>query len=141
MYLEPVSKIISNLRLDPGDPNGVQAYFTSRCKAYMDKYTPGGEDGNLANLVALNTESIVYMSPYAHYMYEGRVMGPNIPIFQKGVKDPVGFYSPVKPKYYTGQDIHYKTPGTGDHWDKRMVSAEMDAVIRDVQDYIDRGGK
>ena len=34
---------------------------------------------------------------------------------------------------------NYTTPGTGPYWDKRMVSAEMQDVVKEVQDYI--GGK
>ena len=31
--------------------------------------------------------------------------------------------------------------GTGPYWDKRMVSADMQNVVAEVQDFIDRGGK
>lgn len=141
MYLEPVNKIIADLKLEPGDPNGVQAFFTQTCYNHMDKYVPR-DTGDLASNVMLNTESIVYISPYAHYMYEGKVMGPNIPIFTKGINKPVGFYSPKgQPKHYTGADIQYHKAGTGDHWDERMKSAEMEQVVKEVQDFIDRGGK
>lgn len=141
MYLEPVGKIIADLKLEPGDPNGVQAFFTQTCYNHMDKYVPR-DTGDLASNVMLNNESIVYISPYAHYMYEGKVMGPNRPIFKKGINEPVGFYSPKgQLKHYTGANIHYHTAGTGDHWDQRMVSAEMNQVVQEVQDFIDRGGK
>ena len=40
-----------------------------------------------------------------------------------------------------GKVVNYTTPGTGSYWDKRMVSAEMQDVVKEVQDYIDRGGK
>lgn len=29
--------------------------------------------------------------------------------------------------------------GTGPYWDKRMVSAEMQDVIKEVQNFIDKG--
>lgn len=31
--------------------------------------------------------------------------------------------------------------GTGPYWDKRMVSAEMNDVVKEVQAFIDRGSK
>ena len=34
---------------------------------------------------------------------------------------------------------HYTTPGTGPYWDERMVSAEMNDVIKEVQEYVNRG--
>ena len=34
---------------------------------------------------------------------------------------------------------NYTTPGTGPYWDKRMVSAEMQDVVKEVQEYV--GGR
>ena len=31
--------------------------------------------------------------------------------------------------------------GTGPYWDKRMVSAEINDVVKEVQAFIDRGSK
>lgn len=57
------------------------------------------------NISGGNCEGIIeHTAPYAHYAYEGRVMGPNVPISQGGAT--VGFYSPVAPKHYTGGMLH-----------------------------------
>jgi len=135
--LKPISEIKSTLGINP---NGrVQKYFTQLCYNHMDKYVPK-DTGNLASNVELTANSITYKSPYAHYMYEGKVMGPNIPIFEKGVDKPVGYFSPKgKPKYYTGADIQYKNAQASSHWDKKMVSAEMRDIERKLQKYVDRG--
>ena len=135
--LKPISTIEVRLGIDP---NGkVQRFFTETCYKYMDKYVPM-ETGDLRSNVVLTTKSIRYKSPYAHYMYEGKVMGPNIPIMEKGVDRPVGYYSPKnKPKRYTGADIHYHTSGTGPYWDERMKSADMGQVVKEVQNYVNRG--
>ena len=133
--MQPTSVIKARLGIEP---NGrVQRYFQKRCKDYMDKYVPR-EDGNLRKNVDLsNPNLIVYQSPYAHYMYEGKVMGPNIPITENG--NIIGWFSPKgKRKHYTGKDIVYHKAGTGDHWDRRMVSAEMDSLVKEIQDYIRR---
>lgn len=136
--LKPISEIKTTLGINP--KGRVQKYFTQLCYNHMDKYVPK-DTGNLASNVELTADSITYKSPYAHYMYEGKVMGPNIPIFEKGVKDPVGYWS-KGPKYYTGADIQYskdRNPLATSHWDKKMVSAEMKTIEKKLQKYVDRG--
>ena len=137
MYLKPINEIKVHLGIEP---NGrVQKFLTQTCYNHMDKYVPL-DDGTLRSNVQLNDDSITYKSPYAHYMYEGKVMGPNIPLTKKGVSEPIGWFSPKgKPKHYTGADIKYHTAGTGHHWDERMKSAELMQVINEVQNFVDRG--
>lgn len=111
--IKPVSEIKVKLGLEP---NGrIQKFFTSTCYRYMDKYVPySGDNGrlHLRENVDLQPDSITYQSPYAHAQYVGYTKGP------------------VK---------NYTTPGTGPYWDKKMVSAEIQEVIKEVQDEI--GGK
>lgn len=140
--LKPTSVIIARLGLEP---NGrVQKYFTKRCADYMDPYVPL-DKGDLAyNQRRIESDKIIYQSPYAHYMYEGKVMGPNIPIKDDGVI--VGWFS-KEPKYYTGKDIDYSKSiakghtFAGPHWDRRMWSVEKDNILKEVQDYMKHGGK
>ena len=110
--IQPTSVIKARLGIDP---NGrVQKFFTNTCYKHMDKYVPKDE-GNLRTIVDIESNSITYEMPYARYQYYGmREDGTHV----------------VK---------HYTTPGTGTYWDKRMVSAEMQDVVKEVQDYI--GGK
>lgn len=112
--LDSLDKIKKKLGLEP---NGrVQAFFTETCYKHMDKYVPM-DLGNLRSNVDVQTDRIVYESPYAKYQYYGeRGDGSH------------------KVKNYT-------TPGTGPYWDKRMVSAEMDQVVKEVQKFVRRGGK
>lgn len=110
--LQPTSVIKARLGIEP---NGrVQRYLTNTCYKHMDKYVPKDE-GNLRTVVDIQPNSITYESPYARYQYYG--------IREDG----------------THQVQNYTTPGTGPYWDKRMVSAEMQDVVREVQNYI--GGK
>ena len=114
--LQPTSVIKARLGLEP---NGkVQRFFTSTCYKHMDKYVPMSDlesKGDLRTIVDMQPNSITYESPYAMYQYRGmREDGTHV----------------VQ---------HYTTPGTGPYWDKRMVSAEMQDVVKEVQDYI--GGK
>lgn len=110
--LNPTSQIKARLGIEP---NGrVQKFFTNTCYKHMDKYVPKDE-GNLRTIVDIQPDSITYESPYAKYQYYGmRNDGTHV----------------VK---------NYTTPGTGKYWDKRMVSAEMQDVVKEVQDYV--GGK
>lgn len=139
--MKPTSVIKANLGIQPG--GAVHKYFTKRCADHMDKYVPF-YNGTLAyDTRTIETDKIVYNAPYAHYMYEGKVMGPNIPIKEDGII--VGWFS-KGPKYYTNKNIKYKPSAgheyAGPYWDQRMWSAEKNAIIQEVQDYINtRGGK
>ena len=110
--LKPTSQIKARLGIQP---NGrVQKFFTNTCYKHMDKYVPMDE-GNLRTIVDVKSDSITYESPYAKYQYHGkRADGTHV----------------VK---------NYTTPGTGTYWDKRMTSAEIQDVVKEVQNYI--GGK
>ena len=108
--LKPTSQIKARLGIEP---NGrVQKFFSNTCYKHMNKYVPMDE-GNLRINADVKADSITYESPYARYQYYG---------ISK-----------------SGKPLNYKTPGTGDYWDKRMVSAEMEQVVQEVQNYI--GGK
>ena len=48
---------------------------------------------------------VQWTAPYAHYLYEGRVMGPNVPLHEGGQL--VGFFSPKAPKKYTGKKLQF----------------------------------
>ena len=112
MKLKPISEIKANLGIEP---NGkIQKYFTERCYQHMDKYVPK-DTGALRETVVKGTDYIKYNVPYAHAQYVGIVHG-----------------SPIK---------NYTTPGTGPYWDKRMVSAEIQDIVKECQAFINRGGK
>lgn len=110
--LKPTSTIKARLGIEP---NGrVQKFFTNTCYKHMDKYVPM-DNGDLRTIVDIQPDSITYESPYAEYQYYGmRKDGTHV----------------IK---------NYTTPGTGPYWDKRMVSAEIQDVVKEVQEYI--GGK
>ena len=110
--LQPTSVIKARLGIEP---NGrVQKFFTNTCYRYMDKYVPK-DTGALRETVTLTSDTITYEQPYAHAQYVGIVHG-----------------SPVQ---------NYTAPGTGPYWDERMKSADLGNVIKETQDYFNRGGK
>lgn len=111
--MKPASTIKSRLGIDKnGD---VQASFTNTCYNHMDKYVPrrlgniGGHLRGETGAIDIQSDRIIYESPYAHAQYIG---------------------------YTTGPVVNYSTPGTGPYWDERMWSAEKEEIIKEVQDYI-----
>ena len=119
--LKPTSVIKARLGIEP---NGrVQKFFTNTCAKHMDKYVPMRE-GTLAETVIIDGEptrnvtsdSITYTQIYAKYVYNG--------ISKSG-----------KPLNYSTDKHSLATH----HWDKAMVSAEMQDVVKEVQEYI--GGR
>lgn len=119
--MQPTSAIKRNLGIEP---NGkVQKFFANTCALHMDKYVPF-DTGALANTVVVNNSPtsnvepnrITYSQEYASYVYYG---------ISK-----------------TGKPLNYqldKHPQAGDYWDRRMVTAEINNVVDEVQAYIDRG--
>ena len=110
--MKPTSVIKARLGINPSGK--VQKFFQNTCYKHMDKYVPADEYNLRTNVDLSNPTQIVYESPYAHAQYVGYTKGP------------------VQ---------NYTTPGTGPYWDKRMVSAEMQDVVKEAQDYVNRGGK
>ncbi len=111
--LKSVSSISARLGID--SDGRVIKFLTQTCAKHIDKYVPYRE-GNLASY-KISDNLIKYEQPYAKYQYYGIS------------------------KY--GKPLHYSTdkhPLANNYWDKRMVSAEMQDVISEVQDYIKRGG-
>lgn len=109
MALNPISTIKTNLGIEPNGP--VQNFFTNTCYIHMNDYVPKGETKALRRTVTLTSNTITYEQPYAHAQYVGYTKGP------------------VK---------NYTTAGTGPYWDRRMVSAEINDVVYEVQEYIRR---
>lgn len=142
MYVElkPISTIKARLGLTP---NGkVQRKFQESCYRHMNKYVPYREGGLSREVDLSDPRYIVYESTYAHYMYMGEkyVMDNGKSAYYS---PDYGFWSKKGAKKHpSGEKLVYNQsshPYAGPYWDKRMVSAEMDEVIKEVQDHI--GGK
>lgn len=112
VYIDSLEKIKKRLGIDDNGP--AQAFLINTCYKHMDKYVPR-RDGNLRTIVDINKNSITYQSVYAGYQYYGQR------------------------KDGSHKVRNYTTPGTGPFWDKRMISAEIDNVVDEVQKFI--GGK
>lgn len=143
LILKPENMIKTRLGLQPNGAVVLEA--TKICADHMDKYVPYASGDLAYKTRKIEPGRVIYDSLYAHYMYEGKVMGPNIPIKENGLI--VRWVSPKgKFKHYTGKEINYilsQARGhkyAGPHWDQRMWSAEKKDVINELQRYINRGG-
>lgn len=80
---------------------------------------------------------VVYPGPYAHYMYYGEVMGPNIPVFEDNSGVPTRFFSPPgKKKHYTGKKLKYSkdaNPLAGAFWAERMKADRINDIIQEAK--------
>ncbi len=141
--LNPTSKIEARLGIQPSGP--VQSFFTNTCYKKMSKFVPGGTMGFLNRNVSLKKDSITYESPYAQYQYHGKVMVDPKTGKAAFFSEDYGYWSRPKkygiPKVLTERSLKPKTPGTGAFWDKKMWTSCGDEVVKEIQDYVDRGGK
>lgn len=116
-------------RLGFGNSKKIQQYFTNQCAKHMNKYVPF-DIGMLRRLIDIGYDYVEYQSPYARYLYYGKLMlALNGSSWAKyGEK-----------KYVTSKDLKYHTPSTGAHWDKLMWSAEKEKIISDTERYLKNG--
>lgn len=138
---KPVGEIKTRLGIQKNGP--AHKYFAERCRQRMNaRYVPECK-GVLAVTSEVNNNcEIVYKQPYAHYQYIGKLYVD--PKTKKGAfyNEDYGFWSRkgIK-KEPTDKDLHYSKPGTGPYWDKKMVSAEMSEIEKEIENYVKRGGK
>lgn len=106
-----------------GGSSAARRHLATTVARLSDKYVPM-QQGALKNTVQIDAEgkAILYNQPYAHYQYEGQVMGGRVP------------------KHYTGAAITYHgAPMRGPRWDKRMMADRGNEVIDDLAKFV--GGK
>ena len=122
VYIKPTVEIKKRLGIQEG------GYYHKRlanlCMKYMAQYVPK-DSGELRRKAHIEDTDIVYPGPYAHYVYEGKlwidpVTGSSWA--RKGTK-----------KIPTNIDLQYHEPGTGHHWDKRMVSANIKEITKTLE--------
>lgn len=111
-----------------------QLFLANEAKKRMDPYVPA-LNLVLARNVRVYTENgkgiVHYQSPYARYQFEGKVMvskRPGVKGSAKKVKQPEAAL-----KYTT-----FRHPLATSHWDKAMMTAHKDDLVRALQQYIGR---
>lgn len=112
-------------------------------RLYKD-YVPM-DQGVLYNQVLFDSNetegTITHTVPYAHYMYEGRVYGPNYPVAENDRV--VGYFSQKgRPKKPTGRMLKYdqqKHSKATRKWDQAAVPTQGPKLLHELQKFVDRG--
>lgn len=134
----PVKQISEDVS---GGKNGL-LFLANEAKRLMDPYVPAMNlilAQNVKTYVEQDKGIVHYMSPYAHYQYEGILYGPNIPM--KDGDAIKGYFSPPR-KTPTGRRLNYsksRHPLATSEWDKAMMRSRKDDLARAYQSYL-RGG-
>lgn len=101
-----------------------QKYIDSEVLRYNAKYIPFqtgalNQSGTIGTVIG--SGEVVYQSPYARYLYYGKVM-----------RDAQGraFYGSA-PKHTTDEDLHYHgEPQRGKLWFERMKAAHKKSILK-----------
>lgn len=127
------------------EPNGsTQKYFTNELLRLSDDYTPSDSTmlRTLAKVVPDGT-AIEYDTPYARYMWYGKLMVD--PITGKGAfhNDEYGFWSrPNTSKVLTDTDLNYQgAPMRGSHWVERAYIDHKQELLQSTIDFALKGKK
>lgn len=110
----------------------VTRFLRDTVDRYCDEYVPMNNAELKTNKRYPTNNTITYVSPYAHYIYYGKLMlAPNGSCWAKeGEK-----------KHYVGKKLKYQgAPKRGPRWEKRMMNDRRRDVERDLQNFIDNGG-
>lgn len=116
VYINSLEEIKKRLKIDDNGP--AKAQLISTCAKRMDKYVPF-RSGTLAQYTLTN-DSIMYTQEYAAYQYYGKR------------KDNTHVINPAN------RD-RSKHPLATSYWAEKMKTAEIDDIVKEIQDYI--GGK
>ena len=135
-YLDIKNVVVLGQTRGLGNMGRVQKFVDSECIRLMAPYTPF-KNGVLEKSATIGTVigsgEIVQSTPYARYQYYGRVYGPNIPIYQEGTGDIIGWFSPKgQKKYPTSRLLHHKKakhPKAGPFWFDRMKADHKDDIL------------
>lgn len=111
-----------------------QLFMANEARKLMAPYVP-----ELGHVLVKNTrvylesgEGVVeYMSPYARYQFGGKLFVSS----KTGSSWSHGEY-----KVPTNRDLKYTKPTASSHWEKAMLTAHKDDLVKAVQNYIKLNG-
>lgn len=139
-----IDRIYNILKKRGLETNGaIQSLLTNEILRLADPYTPF-DNGILKKnvMIGRNNDCIIYSSPYARYMWYGKLMVD--PVTGKGAffKEGYGFWShPKTPKVLSDINLKYQgAPMRGPFWVNRMWADKGEEIIEEIQKIVDRGG-
>lgn len=106
-----------------GGDHAVNKFIANEVKRLSDPYTPFRQGALMAATIQPGAPArLEYDTPYAHYQWEGLVMGGRAP------------------RHYTGAALTYHGGGMrGPRWTERMMADRSDDLTRSVANYV--GGR
>ena len=137
--------VLENHGLSPG--GAAQRFFTNELMRLSDPYVPM-RNSVLKNSARVSDEgdAIIYETPYARYLWYGKVMvdpktGKACMVFTDKATGNVVFYSRKDvQKVLTDRDIKYHGGGLrGSKWVERCWIDNKDALCKATEDFINSG--
>lgn len=126
-----INRIVNNSK--------VGIFTAETCARYMMPYVPM-DSGTLSQNYTTEPWKVIYNQPYAHYQYMGQAYGSSYPITENGRV--TGYYSlPGVKKHPTGKPLKYSKmqhPLATSKWDVAMKNAKLNAVAREISEFIKR---
>ena len=134
-----VNKILKDHGLN--DEGRVIQYARDEADRLMNPFIPM-QNGTLRRLKTYPSASkIKYTSPYAHYQHTGdEYISPRLGVSGIPLKSGRWWSPKGEKKKKSGRKLKYHTAGTGPEWEKLMMKAKGKELIRDIQNYINKGG-
>jgi hypothetical protein len=109
----------------------VGIFMAQTCARYMDKYVPK-QQGYLTGNLKFEPFAVIYNSPFAHYLYNGRAMvSPNGSAWAKSGET----------KHYSGKDLEFSKEQNAfarSHWDVPVQKNNRVKIASEVTQYINR---
>lgn len=106
-------------------------YVHTRLHAFCAPYVPM-DSGMLAQDVDISAECVHYLSPYAHFQWNGKVF-----VDDRGST----WARRSESKHEIGRALHYspdKNPLATAHWERAMWAAKGDEFCKDIESYLRR---
>lgn len=144
--MAPIAEMLAEAGIQPDGP--LQTQLTNIVNRRITRYMPY-RTGALATKLKriVDPETIEVSGPYARVMYYGKVMvDPVTGAAGFQLKDGTWrsrTQAPHVPKILSGRSIQYNhtfNPQAGPYWDRRLVAAERDAIVAELQAIINNGG-
>ena len=108
-----------------------RTYLHTRLHAFMSPYVPM-DSGMLDQDVEILPDCVHYLSPYAHFQWEGKVF-----VDDRGST----WARRSDSKHATDRDLHYSPdqhPLAAAHWEQAMMAAKGGEFCRDIEAYLRR---
>lgn len=104
-------------------------------------YVPQGASKNLNELHTFpNAHTIHYSSPYAHYQYIGEMyISPKLGVSGIPLKSGRWWSPKGEKKIPSGKQMHHTIGGP--QWDKKMMNDRRNDIVKDLENFIKKGGK